>query len=78
MGADLFMNYDTTDIGTERAESITECTNYATKINEIKIIRLNDANEYLQNGGYEYQIFDSIPIRIIDNEAYIVMLRRAD
>jgi hypothetical protein len=64
------MNYDTTDAGTDRAESIINYMNYASKINEIKIIRLNDANEY--------QIFDSIPIRIINNEAYIVLLRRAD
>ena len=72
------MNYDTTDAGSERAESIINYMNYGTKINEIKIIRLNDANEYLQNGRDEYQIFDSIPIRIINNEAYIVLLRRAD
>jgi hypothetical protein len=76
--AGLLMNYDTTDAGTERAESIINYMNYATKINENKIIRLNDANEYLQNGRDEYQIFDSIPIRIINNEAYIILLRRAD
>jgi hypothetical protein len=50
---------------------------YASNINEIKIMKLDEANEYLQSGNKEYQILDSIPVRTVNNQSYVVMVRRA-
>ena len=62
------MNPNTAGTATERAD----CTNYAGKINEIKIIRLNDVHEYLRS---KFQVF-GIPVRVVNDVPYIVVIRR--
>jgi hypothetical protein len=56
--------------------------NYSSRISEIKIIPLNEANGYLQinnsTENCEYQIFGSDPIKVINNEVYVVMVKRND
>jgi hypothetical protein len=64
------MNHSGTDTRTERADY----TNYASKINEIKITSLNDADEYLHS---KFQVF-GIPVRIVNDVPYIVLIRRAE
>jgi hypothetical protein len=50
---------------------------HVNNIHEIKIMSLNEANEYLLNKNHEYQIFGSDPVKIINNEAYVVMTKYA-
>jgi hypothetical protein len=50
---------------------------HVNNIHEIKIMSLNEANDYLLNKNQEYQIFSSDPVKIINNEAYVVMAKYA-
>ena len=36
---------------------------------------LNEANDYLRSRNQEYQVFRSDPVKIINNEAYVVMAK---
>ena len=38
---------------------------------------LNEANDYLLNKNQEYQIFGTDPVKIINNEVYVVMAKYA-
>lgn len=49
----------------------------ASNILEIKIVPLDEANGYLQNESYEYQIFGSDPVKIINNDVFVLMLKRS-
>jgi hypothetical protein len=44
---------------------------------EIKITPLGEANGYLQSERHEYQIFGSDPVKIINNDVYILMVKRS-
>lgn len=50
---------------------------HANNIDEIKIMPLNEANEYLLNKNQEFQIFGSDPVKIINDETYVVMAKYA-
>ena len=50
---------------------------HVNNIHEIKIMSLNEANDYLQNRNQEYQVFGGDPVKIINNEAYVVMAKYA-
>lgn len=50
-------------------------TQYPTNIHEIKVIPLREANEYLLSKNLEYQIFGSDPVKVINNEVYVVMAK---
>ena len=49
----------------------------ANNIREIKIMPLDEANEYLQSERREYQIFGSDPVKIINNDVYVLMVKRS-
>jgi hypothetical protein len=51
--------------------------NSTSNILEIKIMPLVEANSHLQNEKDEYQIFGSDPVKIINNEVYVLMVKRS-
>jgi hypothetical protein len=50
---------------------------HANNIHEIKLMSLDEANDYLQNKNQEYRILGDNPVKIINNEAYVVMAKYA-
>ena len=46
-------------------------------IHEIKIMPLSEANNCLQSECREYQIFGSDPVKIINNDVYVLMVKRS-
>lgn len=46
-------------------------------IHEIKIMPLDEANGYLKSESCEYQIFGSDPVKIINNDVYVLMVKLA-
>lgn len=51
--------------------------NSPSNILEIKIMPLDEANSHLQSEKDEYQIFSSDPVKIINNEVYVLMVKRS-
>ena len=51
--------------------------NSSRNILEIKIMPLDEANSHLQSEKCEYQIFGSDPVKIINNESYVLMVKRS-
>ena len=49
----------------------------SSSILEIKIMPLDEANGQLRSGKPEYQIFGSDPVKIINNDVYILMVKRS-
>jgi hypothetical protein len=50
---------------------------HANNIHEIKIMTMGEANTYLSIENHEYQIFGNDPVKIINNEPYVVMAKYA-
>jgi hypothetical protein len=46
-------------------------------VREIKIMPLSEANEYLLSKDQEYQIFGCDPVKIINNEPFVIMAKYA-
>ena len=46
-------------------------------IHEMKIMPLSEANNCLQSECREYQIFGSDPVKIINNDVYVLMVKRS-
>ena len=44
---------------------------------EIKVMPLSEANDCLQSERPQYQIFGSDPVKIMNNEAYVLMVKRS-
>lgn len=49
----------------------------ASNILEIKLMPLDEANGYLQSERHEYQIFGSDPVKIINNDVFVLMVKRS-
>jgi D-hexose-6-phosphate mutarotase len=50
---------------------------HVNNIREIKIMSLNEANEYIQCENPAYNVFGSDPVKIINNEVCVVMAKYA-
>jgi hypothetical protein len=48
----------------------------ASNILEIKTMPLDEANAHLQNERHEYQIFGSDPVKTINNDVFVLMVKR--
>lgn len=70
------------DKNVDKVKSSCSYKNYPSRISEIKIMPLNEVNGYLRSNNStencKYQIFGSDPIKVINNEAYVVMVKRND
>jgi hypothetical protein len=60
---------------TTSAKTSSSCS--TGNIFEIKLMALVDANECLQGDKCEYQIFGSDPVKIINNDVFVLMVKLA-
>jgi hypothetical protein len=66
------------NIETSKARSSSPIHHSETaSIVEIKVMPLSEANDCLQSERPEYQIFGSEPVKIMNNEAYVLMVKRS-
>jgi hypothetical protein len=65
------------NIETGKARSSPIHDNETAAIVEIKVMPLSETNDCLQSERPEYQIFGSDPVKIINNEAYVLMVKRS-
>jgi hypothetical protein len=63
------------EVAKTRSSSIHN--NGTPNIVEIKIMPLSEANDYLRSERPEYQIFGNDPVKIINNDVYVLMVKRS-
>jgi hypothetical protein len=59
------------------AATKTSNKNNTSNILEIKIMPLDETNGYLKSESCEYQIFGNDPVKVINNEVYVLMVKRS-